>query len=140
VVKLNVATITPWGVRLGSALSWQSGLPYSVLTETRSYDALPLISEPLTGVINRPRQDYLTGVRNDERNSSYWNIDLRAGKEFALNRSTILQLSVELFNALDDGTDLVYNPDFERGQLVNGIAESRARFGRRWQIGAKLSF
>ena len=29
---------------------------------------------------------------------------------------------------------------FERGQQLNGVNEAQRRFGRRWQLGARLSF
>ena len=88
----------------------------------------------------RPRQTYNTGQRNDQRNASYWNVDLKATKELRLGRSMNLQLSAEIFNLLDDGTYQVYNPFLERGIQINGVNEARQRFGRSWQLGMRLSF
>ena len=88
----------------------------------------------------RTRQPYVTGVRNDVRNDSFWNVDLRATKELRLGRSVNLQVSVEVFNLLDDSTYSVYNRFLERGVQVNGINEATRRFGRRWQLGMRLSF
>ena len=88
----------------------------------------------------RTRQPYVTGVRNDVRNDSFWNVDLRATKELRLGRSVNLQVSAEVFNLLDDGTYSVYNRFLERGIQVNGINEATRRFGRRWQLGMRLSF
>jgi hypothetical protein len=53
-----------------------------------------------------------------------------------------LQLSIEVFNALNDGTYQVYNPSpfVSRGIQINGRNEAIRRFGRRWQLGAKLAF
>jgi hypothetical protein len=140
VVKLNATTVTPWGLRLGTAVTWQSGLPFSIINEGTSDDILP----PSTGVFAAPgarlRQIYPTGVRNDQRNKSYWNVDVKATKELHFGRRLNVQLSAEVFNALDDDTYLIYNPFFESGQRLNGLNEAQRRFGRRWQLGARVAF
>ena len=75
VVKVNATTITPWGIRLGTATTWQSGLPYSILYRRPSFDTLPPETKN-TGITgSRSRLTYPTGVRNDQRNESYWNKD-----------------------------------------------------------------
>jgi hypothetical protein len=140
VVKLNATTVTPWGIRLGTAASWQSGLPYSLLAERFSFDTLPPVTDAFGVRGGRVRQRYLTGVRNDQRNRSYWNIDLKATKEVALGRRVVLQVSAEVFNVLDDDTYVIYNRDLERGLQLNGINEAYRRFGRKWQVGMRLAF
>jgi hypothetical protein len=140
VAKLNATTITPWGLRLGTAVSWQSGLPYSILAQDTSDDILPPSTSFFAAPGARLRQSYPTGERNDQRNRSYWNIDAKVTKELRLERDMHLQLSAEVFNVLDDDTYLIYNPFFEAGQQLNGENEAIRRFGRRWQLGAKLSF
>jgi hypothetical protein len=140
VVKFNATTITPWGVRLGTSVLWQSGLPYSILLEESSFDTLPPVTHAFAGPGARPRRIYPTGVRNDQRNRSFWNVDLKATRELRLGRRANLQLSAELFNLLDDGTYQIYNPFFQRGVQVNGVNEAQRRFGRRWQVGMKLAF
>ena len=93
VVKVNATTVTPWGIRLGTAVTWQSGLPYSILLQDNSDDILP----PSTSVFifpgSRLRQTYPTGKRNDQRNTSYWNVDLKATKELNLSSRMNLQLA-----------------------------------------------
>ena len=140
VVKLNATTVTPWGIRLGTAVSWQSGLPYSLLTEGLAFDTKPPSTLAFGGVGARPRQVFFTGARNDQRNDSYWTVDLKATKEFRWGRGVNLQLSAEIFNALNDQTYIIYNPFFERGQQVNGKNEATSRFGRQWQVGMKLAY
>ena len=140
VVKVNATTITPWGVRLGSSVTWQSGLPYSLLIEDFSFDTQAPVTTSFGGEGARPRQTYTTGLRNDQRNEAFWNVDLKATKELRLGKGMNLQVSAEVFNLLDDGTYQVFNPDLERGVQINGINEARPRFGRRWQIGMKLAF
>jgi hypothetical protein len=140
VVKMNATTITPWGVRLGSSVTWQSGLPYSLLWERFSFDTKPPITTAFGGDGARPRQTYITGVRNDQRNDSFWNIDLKATKELNLAKGMNLQLTAEVFNLLDDGTYQIYNPFVERGIQINGRNEAQRRFGRRWQVGIRIAF
>ena len=91
-----------------------------------------------------PAQTYVTqdgtaegAVRNSERNISYWNVDLKATKELRLGKNMNLQLSIEVFNALNDGTYQIYNPSpfVSRGVQINGRNEAIRRFGRRWQLG-----
>jgi outer membrane receptor protein involved in Fe transport len=140
VVKLNATTVTPWGIRLGTAVTWQSGLPFSLLREENSDDILPPSTSVFIAPGTRLRQFYPTGERNDQRNASYWNVDIKATKELTVGRRFNLQLSAEVFNALDDDTYLIYNPFFEAGQQVNGVNEAVRRFGRRWQLGVKAAF
>ena len=121
-------------------MTWQSGLPYSILTEGLSDDILPPSTSVFAPPGTRLRQVYPTGGRNDERNKSYWNVDLKLTKELRFGRKLDLQLSVEVFNALDDDTYIIYNPFFETGQNLNGVNEATRRFGRRWQLGARAAF
>jgi hypothetical protein len=140
VAKLNATTVTPWGIRLGTTVVWQSGVPYSELVEELAFDTLPPSTQNFGVRGGRVRQTYPSGVRNDQRNPAYWNINLRATKEIALSRGTMLQLSAEVFNLLDDESYLIYNRDFERGQQLDGTNEAFRRFGRQWQLGMRLAF
>jgi hypothetical protein len=147
VVKVNATTITPWGVRLGTSVTWQSGLPYSLIREDFSFDTTPPVISSFAEISSRPRQNYITttgsgagATRNSERNDSYWNVDLKATKELRLGKGMNLQVSAEVFNVMDDGTYQIYNPFAQRGVQINGINEATQRFGRRWQVGAKLAF
>ena len=51
-----------------------------------------------------------------------------------------MQLSAEVFNLLNDGTYIIFNPVTESGHQINGTNEATKRFGRRWQLGLKLAF
>lgn len=140
VVKFNATTITPWGFRLGGAISWESGLPYSLLSQEISFDQAPPVIGNLGGNSGRQRRQYLTGVRNDQRNESYWNVDAKFTKEMNLGRGLNMQLSAEVFNLLNDGTVLIYNPATLSGEQINGRNIDTRRFGRNWQLGIKLAF
>ena len=134
VVKFNATTITPWGFRLGAAISWESGRPYSLLARELSFDqVLPQLGNT-AGNVSRTRQTYKTGVRNDQRNESFWNFDMKFTKEMNLGRGLNMQVSAEVFNLLNDGTTIIV------GNQINGRNGDVRRFGRGWQIGMKMAF
>ncbi len=141
VVKVAATTVTPWGVRIGAAMTWQSGLPYSVLWEQRSFDAISPVFQGLgTGGAARSRTTYVDNQRNTERNVSWWDFNVKLTKEFRVGRGVNGQASVEAFNLLNDGTYQIYNPGLRSGQQRNGNNESLERFGRQWQLGLRLAF
>ena len=83
---------------------------------------------------------YPNGVRNDQRNPSYWLFNVKATKDWDLGKRMRLLLSIEVFNLLNDGTVSVYNPSLESGRQINGRNEPIREFGRRFQFGAWFSF
>jgi hypothetical protein len=141
VVKINATTITPWGFRLGGAISWQSGLPYSILLRKPAFDAVPPAYQNLgaDGSV-RTRTTYPSHSRNDQRNDSYWNFDVKFTKEFMIGRQLNMQITAEVFNLFNDGTYLVYNPVSETGEQINRNNVGIRRFGRQWQVGLKFAF
>ncbi len=134
VIKVNATTITPWGLRLGGAISWQSGYPYSIVQRRASQDGVPPAYQGF-GVPDqpRPRLLYPTGQRNDQRNEPYWLVDMRIAKELNLRGGMNLQMSAEIFN--------LFNQDHLRVlQQRNDITDQLRNFGRRYQLGMKFSF
>jgi hypothetical protein len=133
VVKVNAAVITPWKFRLGLAASWQSGLPYSLLEQGFSF----VVVAPVLGSLGTQepsyRTEYATHQRNDQRNASYWNFDVRVAKDMPLPHGVNLQLTAEIFNLLNDDSLVIV-------QNVNGTADSVRRFGRQFQLGFRISF
>ena len=140
VVKINASTITPWGFRLGTAISWESGLPFSLLAQELSFDQILPQLENAGGNAGRTRRTYLTGQRNDQRNDAFYNVDAKFTKEMNLGRGLNVQVSAEVFNLLNDGTLLIFNPLNQTGQQINGRNVDIRRFGRSWQLGFKLAF
>ncbi len=140
VVKWQGTKVTPWGVRLGAVVQWQSGLPYSLQRRNFSLDT----PAPTLGIQGntepRIRVQYPTGQRNDQRNVSYWLLDLKATKEFSIGTKMNMQLSVDVFNVFNNGVYQVYNPFFEQGVQVNGQNQATRLFGRRWQLSARVAF
>jgi hypothetical protein len=141
VVKVSATTVTPWGLRLGGSMTWQSGLPYSLLQRQISFDAIAPEFQGLGDqAAGRTRTTYLQSQRNTERNISYWDFNVKLTKEFRLGRGVNGQASVEVFNLLNDGTYQVYNPFTQSGQQINGNNDAIRRFGREWQLGMRLAF
>jgi hypothetical protein len=140
VVKLNATTLTPWGFRLGTRVTWESGLPYSILRRDFSFTTSPPQYEALGGSDSPVRTFYPTGQRNDQRNRSFWNFDVKATKEFNLPKGVNLQLNAQVFNLLNDGTYLVYNPGLDYGRQINGTNDGVRRFGRQFELGMRLAF
>lgn len=132
--KVYATTITPWGFRLGGSLTWLSGLPYSTLEQQ-----IGTIS-PDGDEIGWPRQRYVDGTRNDSRNRSAWNIDIKVTKEMNAGRRLNLRLWLEAYNLLDDRTYRVYNSGIGVGRTINGINDANRRFGRKFQMGIQLNF
>src|SRR5206468_1266729 len=132
VVKVNVTTQVPlWNIRLGSAFSWETGLPYSRMKvdtswdQPRNYDAFEL-------GYNEQRTSYPTQHRNDERNDAFWLFNFIAKKDFTVGKANI-ETSLELFNILNNNHVVI-------DRVRNGLATGRYSVGRQLQLGAKLSF
>ena len=79
------------------------------------------------------RLRYPSGSRNDERNPSFWTLDMRLAKEFQLDRGVNLQLTVEAFNLLDDQTRVLEN-------VIDAETAGQVRFGRQYQLGLRVGF
>jgi len=58
---------------------------------------------------------------------------MRAVKEFRFSKDANLQLTAEVFNMLNDNTLRIE-------ERVNSVSTGVRRFGRRWQLGVRLSF
>lgn len=133
-VKINATTITPWGFRLGSAVKWESGLPYSILENRFAVDSLPPAYATLEeNTSRRVRLVYPTRKRNDQRNRSSWNFDVNAAREFNLKGGMNLQLRAEVFNLFNKDTlHVLQNRDETNAQFRD--------FGRSFQISTRLAF
>ena len=81
----------------------------------------------------RTRLLYETGQRNDQRNESFWNFDLRIAKDFNLAGGKTLGVSAEVFNLLNADPLRIF-------EVNNGRAASVRNFGRQFQLGATFAF
>jgi hypothetical protein len=138
-LKVNATAIVPGGVRLGGAVQWQSGLPYSILLRRTSAASAPP-DYPIGHTFYSVRTVYPTGRRNDQRNSVAWNFDAKIAKEFDLSKGMSLQLTAEIFNLFGENTYVVYNTATKTGQQINGTNDAYRRFGRQYQVGMRLAF
>ena len=80
-------------------------------------------SQPFTSVRTR----YVTHQRNDQRNPSAWNFDVKIVKEINLPKGMNLQLDGAIFNLLNEDTYSVYNNFTKSGQQVNGTNDAQRR-------------
>jgi hypothetical protein len=108
-------------------------LPFSVLSSDLTLFSVPSYFLNLGDVAADFRLRYPSRQRNDQRNPSFWNLDMRLAREWSLGSGVLLQTTVELFNMLNDDTPRVY-------QRLDGANSGERRFGRRWQLGMRLSF
>ncbi len=132
VVKVAASLEAPRHWRLGTAVRWESGVPYSVLESVQSYYG----SAPEYGIeFPQPllRERYVSGKRNDQRNPAYWTFDVRAAREFPLDKGRTFGLTLEGFNLLNDDTLQIVN-------MRNNVATTVRRFGRRLQVGLRYAF
>jgi hypothetical protein len=139
-VKVNATTITPWGFRLGTAFSWESGLPYSILQQKLAQDSAPPGLIELQPPDPRARLRYPTRQRNDMRNSPFWNFDVKLDKEMNLGKGMNLQTAVDIFNLMNDRKYMIYDQFAETGYQLNGVNAGTTRIGRTYQLSMKLSF
>lgn len=140
VVKLQVVGYAPGEVALGASVTWQSGLPYSLLTEQVAQDSTPPYYGDLAAPEAQTRTVYVTGRRNDQRNEAFWSVDLRVEKAFRLERGVVLRATAEVFNALNEGTYTVWNTALGYGRNLDGKNEAYTTFGREWQLGLRVTF
>jgi outer membrane receptor protein involved in Fe transport len=132
VVKVNAMKTTRRGWQLGGALRWESGLPYSIIQSKPTLWSIPPLYSGNGDLARDFRFRYPSGARNDERNPSFWTLDLRVAREFRFKGAN-LRATIEAFNLLDDQTLVI---DDRIDQTLGG---SR-RFGRQFQIGLRVGF
>jgi len=126
VVTVSAVGYLPRHQTVGGILRWSSGLPFSIVEETVSFDSF---GNP------QVRTAYVTGERNSERNEGIWDLDLSYRKWFESDQID-LGLGVEAFNVLD--TDDLTIARIDRATVPGG--EFSRRFGRRWQLSLELHF
>lgn len=133
-LKVQAATSIPGGFRVGGAVTYESGLPYSLLDQRNSRDAVPpAYLEFGLPDDTRSRIQYITHQRNDQRNVAAWVFDASVIRDMSLRGGTSLQLSFNVF-------DMLNNPPIRILQMVNGDLVGVRPFGRRFQLGVSASF
>ncbi len=140
VVKVNATTITPWGFRFGGTASWMSGLPYSIVQVASVADSRPLDYPSIFVSGIRSRTRYSTHRRNDQRNRPSLTLNAKLDKEYNLSGGQNLQISLEVFNLLNDRNYVIYNPQLGYGRQTNGQNDATITPGREYQVGLRLAF
>jgi outer membrane receptor protein involved in Fe transport len=127
VVKFSAAAHLPKQIIFGGRVSWDSGLPFSLIRRGFTEDNL---YNPTFRTI------YPTEQRNDHRNEGRWLIDVNLRKDFHLGRTSAgVEFTV---------TNLLNSDDLEI-QSINDFYNSFQstavrRFGRRFQLGFTMNF
>jgi hypothetical protein len=125
--KLSAVVFLPLRQSLGAAVTWASGLPYSVVRG-------PITSTDSLGSTT-VRTGFPSGQRNDQRNPSSWLLNVMYRKEVQVGRVAGL-LSLEVENLL--GTDNIRILEENESRTLG--VDSKRRFGRRWQLGMQFHF
>ncbi len=133
VLKVNTTMEIPlWDFKAGLLVTWESGLPFSIINRVSAFNSNnPFIGKEL-GPQSRFRTVYPTGQRNDQRNESFWTLDVHVQKDLLL-RKTMISLFADIFNLLNEDRLRIYR--IEENQLIG-----ERRFGRQFQVGVKVKF
>jgi len=131
VLKAGATTHLSGGIQLGGTVQWETGLPFSILETDEVSDAVAprRLGEPVT----RLRLLYPTEHRNDQRNAAFWTWNARLAKDFIAHGSVNVELTLEVFNLLNDDSLRIID-------RTDGVDNAVRRFGRRWQIGTRIAF
>jgi outer membrane receptor protein involved in Fe transport len=122
----------PRDIEVGTSIRWESGTPYSVAAQVVDQDNDANVAF---------RTFFPTEHRNDQRNGSFWKVDLKSVKRFNI-ADTAASASLAINNIFndDDATLSVYRTSSTSGvQLVEGPQGLR-RFGRYWELGFSIEF
>ena len=137
VVKLDGTYFLPLDFIVSASARYQTGTPYSITGKAFNDDNGNGIPDP--GEVPPGAPTTFFGKRNSERNPSYFNLDLRAEKDFVFKGVT-LGIFGDVFNVFNNHAvvDTTANI-FPDGTGVPQITESK-RFGRRFQLGFRINF
>ncbi|MGH9797328.1 MAG: hypothetical protein ACRD5D_04115, partial [Candidatus Polarisedimenticolia bacterium] len=157
-VKVNAMFFLPRDWQLGAALTWGSGLPYSVVSRFFAFDNVGY--QQFRTVFGRTERvppspetpaggwRFVPVRRNSQRNPAAYDVNLRARKSFVLGGCSAA-VFLEVFNLLNTDDLRVFTYD---ENVLPQIAASDGtpqgplqldavrRFGRRFQIGFQVDF
>ncbi len=129
----GVALVPGWGMRFGGRLRWESGTPYSILEPQLAITGTsPELLNLARSANARFRLRFPTGQRNDQRNPSFWTVDVKLVKEFQI-KTVNVQLTGEIFNLLNEDTIRLESTSL-------GVNTGTREFGRRFQFGLRVGF
>ncbi|MBI1951496.1 MAG: TonB-dependent receptor, partial [Acidobacteria bacterium] len=147
VVKFNAITFLPKDWQVGTTMSWNSGLPYSIVSNFLAldnfdypqfrllYGFVPDRPDPVTG-----ERDFQILRRNDHRNDPVFNIDVLARKSFVLGKlNAKMSFTVENLLNQDNLRIFTYEPAAPNRSGNLQILSERD-FGRRFKAGIEFEF
>ncbi len=151
IVRINGRVFIPkWGgFRIGGSFRYETGLPYSKVEQRNVLDYPYFMGgTPSTGGIPlsyfTPRTVYPSHQRNDNRNASFWTLNVNFQKEFHI-KDMLATVQVDVFNLLNDDTlfiDRVQLTKYYEGGVEKYYERLVAgrRWGRQFQLAFKLKF
>ncbi len=131
VVTIATANL-PRDVEVGTTIVWESGTPYSVVSEVDDQDNVGNVTI---------RTFYPTAQRNDQRNDGFWVVDVKIVKRFIVGKVSA-SASVAVNNLLndDDLTLSAFRESSLSGIQIRQGPQGLRRFGRFWELGMTLAF
>ncbi|MEW5807178.1 MAG: carboxypeptidase regulatory-like domain-containing protein [Acidobacteriota bacterium] len=133
VIKINATTEIPqWNFRVGALVTWESGLPYSIIKQDVSLDSNNPYLATQWPAKPRFRTTYPTHQRNDQRNESFWTFDVKFQKDLLIKK-TLVSVFADIFNVLNEDRLRIW-------AIANRRMIGERRFGRFFQVGFKMKF
>ena len=147
VVKFNAITYLPKDWQVGATMSWNSGLPYSVVSNFLALDNFDYPQfRVLYGYVpdrvteENPNRDFQILRRNDRRNDPVFNIDVLGRKSFVLGKlNAKVSFTVQNLLNKDHLRIFTYEPAAPDRSGFTQI-DSERNFGRRFQAGIEFEF
>jgi hypothetical protein len=154
VVKLHMMTYLPHDWQVGSAVTWASGLPYSIISRFFALDNEKYLQLRTrfgyTAFDNNNAARFVSVSRNSERNDATLDLNLSLRKTFVMGKTTAAGF-LEVFNVLNSGDLRIYSYEPSKGDitqldaaLLDSVApvtvDGERRFGRRFQVGMQFQF
>ncbi|MFN7972674.1 MAG: TonB-dependent receptor [Acidobacteriota bacterium] len=137
VVKVDGTYFLPLDFIVSASARYATGTPYSVTG--KAFDDLNGNGVPDPGEVPTGAPGVFVGKRNGQRNDSYFDLNLRGEKDFVWKGVTV-GLFGDAFNVLNNQAVV----DTTALQAVDGLGTinktETKRFGRRFQLGMRLSF
>ncbi|MFN7974454.1 MAG: TonB-dependent receptor [Acidobacteriota bacterium] len=137
VVKIDGTYFLPLDFIVSASARYISGTPYSITG--KAFDDLNGNGVPDPGEVPAGSPGTFVGKRNSLRNDNYFDLNLRGEKDFVFKGIT-LGIFGDAFNVLNNQAVV----DTTALQAVDGLGtvtkKETKRFGRRFQLGLRVSF
>jgi len=137
IARFHAIAYLPGDWQLGWGFQWSSGLPYSRISRFDSEDNVDFVQiRRLFGSKNLNTGQFVPEFRNNGRNHSVYDLNVRTAKNFVIGQ-VAAGAFFEIYNILN--TD-----DLRITEIDNSFytlqAEETRQFGRHFQFGLQLDF